>query len=78
MAKQPEIPAGVFAPRPSRQESKADTTTSVARSILEAETKARDAKTAKLRALRLAREAEAEPVEPKAKRPARKTATKAR
>lgn len=74
MAKQPEIPAGVFAPCPSRQESKADTTTSVARSILQAETKARDAKTAKLRALRLAAEAVAEPAEPKAKRPAKKAA----
>ena len=78
MAKQPEIPAGVFAPRPSRQESKADATTNVARSILAAESKARDAKTAKLRALRLAKEAVAEPAEPKAKRPPRKTGTKAR
>ena len=76
MAKKPEIPAGMYAPRPSRQESRADSTTSAARSILEAEVKARDAKTARLRALRLAQEAVAEPVEPK-KRPARKAGTKA-
>ena len=78
MAKQPEIPVGVFAPRPSRQESKADATTSVARSMLAGESKARDAKSAKLGALRLAKEAVAEPAEPKAKRPARKAGTKAR
>jgi hypothetical protein len=75
MAKRSEIPAGVYAPRPSRQESKADSTTSAARSIIEAEAKARDAKTAKLRALRLAQEAVSEPVAP-AKRPARKVAAK--
>ncbi|MBS3650978.1 hypothetical protein KEU06_20400 [Pseudaminobacter sp. 19-2017] len=69
------MPAGVYAPRPSRQESKADSTTNVARSIIEAEAKARDAKTAKLRALRLAQEAVSEPVAP-AKRPARKAAAK--
>jgi hypothetical protein len=69
MAKRTEVPAGMFAPKPSRQETKADATTSVARSILQAETKARDAKTAKLRALRLAQEAQAEaaPAKPKAK-----------
>ena len=67
MANRREVPAGMFAPKPSRQESKADATTSVARSILQAEEKARDAKTAKLRALRLAREAEAAPAAPKSK-----------
>lgn len=67
MANRTEVPAGIFAPKPSRQESKADATTSVARSILQAEEKARDAKTAKLRALRLAREAEAAPVPDKPK-----------
>ena len=72
MSKQPELPSGIFAPRQSRQESKADTTTTVARSILQAETKARDAKTAKLRAARLAQEAEAEPAPAKPKRAAKK------
>jgi CspA family cold shock protein len=67
MAKRTEVPAGMFAPKASRQETKADATTSVARSILQAEAKARDAKTAKLRALRLAMEAEAPPAPPKGK-----------
>lgn len=70
MAKRPEMPAGLFAPKPSRQESKADVTTSVARSILDAETKARDVKTAKLRALRLAQEEAAPPPPAKPKRKA--------
>jgi hypothetical protein len=55
---------GVFAPNPSRQDSKANTTSSVARSILEAEVKQREAKTARLRALRLKMEAEAAPPAP--------------
>jgi hypothetical protein len=74
MAKRTEVPAGVFAPKASRQESRADATTTVARSILQAEVKARDAKTAKLKALRLAQEeaeaaaaADAAPVKTKAK-----------
>jgi hypothetical protein len=67
MAKRTEVPAGMFAPKASRQETKADATTTVARSILQAEAKARDAKTAKLRALRLAMEAEAPPAPPKGK-----------
>ena len=72
MSKQPELPAGVFAARPNRQESKADATTTMARSILQAETKARDAKTARLRALRLAQEAVAEPAPAKKVRTAKK------
>jgi hypothetical protein len=68
---------GIFAPNPSRQDSKATTTNSVARSILETEAKQREAKTARLRALRLKMEAEAPPPEPKAAKPARKRATKA-
>ncbi|MEQ1944008.1 hypothetical protein ABMA32_16460 [Mesorhizobium sp. VNQ89] len=63
----------IFAPVPSKQDSKANTTTSVARSILDAETKQREAKTARLRELRLKQEAEAPPVEVK---PAKKTARK--
>lgn len=62
---------GIFAPNPSRQDSKANTTTSVARSILEAETKQREAKTARLRELRLKMEAEAPPPPPKATKAAR-------
>jgi hypothetical protein len=60
----------IFAPVPSKQDSKASTTTSVARSILDAETKQREAKTARLRALRLKQEADAPPAEVKpAKKP---------
>jgi hypothetical protein len=72
MSKQPELPSGVFAPRQSRQESKADATTTIVRSIQQAEAKARDAKTAKLRALRLAQEAAAEPAPAKPMRKAKK------
>ncbi len=64
----------IFAPTPSKQDSKANTTTSVARSILDAETKQREAKTARLRELRLKQEAEGTPsaeVKP-AKKPTRK------
>ena len=69
---------GIFAPNPSRQDSKATTTNSVARSILETEAKQREAKTARLRALRLKMEAEAPPPEPKPAKPARKRTTKAK
>lgn len=69
---------GVFAPNPSRQDSKAHTTSSVARSILEAEAKQREAKTARLRELRLKKEAEAAPQPAKAAaKPAKKRAAKA-
>jgi hypothetical protein len=68
---------GVFAPNPSRQDSKATTTNSVARSILETEAKQREAKTARLRALRLKMEAETPPEPVKAK-PAKKRAVKAK
>lgn len=68
---------GVFSPTPSRQDSKAQTTNSVARSILETEVRQREAKTARLRALRLKMEAEAQPAAPKAAKPAKKRATKA-
>jgi hypothetical protein len=67
---------GVFAPNPSRQDSKANTTTSVARAILETEVKQREAKTARLRALRLKMEAEAPPEPVKAAKPARKRVAK--
>lgn len=68
---------GVFAPTPSRQDSKANTTTSVARAILETEVKQREAKTARLRELRLKMEAETPPEPAKAAaKPARKRAAK--
>lgn len=57
MAK-PSMPTGIFKPNPSRQESRADTTTTVARTIAQAEIAAREAKTARLRKLRLQKEAE--------------------
>ena len=63
---------GIFAPNPSRQDSKASTTSSVARAILETEVKQREAKTARLRALRLKKEAETPPPPPKAAKPAAK------
>ena len=65
---------GIFAPNPSRQDSKASTTSNVARSILETEAKQREAKTARLRELRLKKEAEAVPPPPKAAKPAREEA----
>ena len=65
MAKTTEA-RGIFAPNPSRQDSKASTTTNVARAILETEVKQREAKTARLRELRLKKEAEARPPPPKA------------
>ena len=76
MARKPEIPTALFERKPSRQETKADATTTAARSIVHAEQKAQDNKTAKLKALRLAREASepAPEVAAKPKRPARKKA----
>lgn len=71
MAKHPEMPVGFFAQKSSRQETKADATTTAARSILDAETKARNAKTAKLRALRLAQQEDEAPAPVKPKRAAR-------
>jgi len=57
----------VFQPRASRQEAKADTTTRIAREIMDAELAKREAKTERLRLARLAQEA-TEPV----KAPSRK------
>lgn len=48
---------GIFSPTKSRTESKADTTTTAALSILKAETDHRRSKTEKLRQARLAHEA---------------------
>lgn len=72
MTKQTEAAARLF--RPNKQESKAMTTDTVARSIIDAEVAARDAKTARLRAARLEQEAKAPapPVKPGRKPAARK------
>ena len=48
--------AAVFQPKPSRQETKADTTTRAAWEIIDTEAAAREAKTQRLRAARLAQE----------------------
>ena len=55
-----KIPDGVFKPKPTTREFKDDTTTSVARQIMEGERLAREAKTERLRLARLANAA-AEP-----------------
>ncbi len=52
---------GLFAPSANKAESKAQQTNSVFRSIVSAEANSREAKTARLRALRLQKEAD-EPV----------------
>ncbi len=66
---------GVFSPTVSRQDSKAHTTNIVARSIMETEVKQREAKTARLRALRLKREAEAARPLPTTAKPAKRAAS---
>lgn len=60
--------------KPNKQESKARTTDNAARAIIDQEAAAREAKTAKLRAARLAMEAEAE----SAPAPVKKTARRAK
>jgi hypothetical protein len=47
----------IFRPRPSKQEAKSETTSRVARDIIDAEVTRREAKTERLKAARLAREA---------------------
>jgi len=54
-----QIESGIFKPTPSRNEAKGDMTTRVAREIIDGEAAARTAKTARLRAARLAQEATA-------------------
>ena len=51
----------VFQPKSSKQEAKADTTTRIAREIIDGEASAREAKTERLRAARLAKEVAAQP-----------------
>ena len=48
---------GLFKPTPSRTDTKSDTTSRLARQIMDSEAAARIAKTERLRALRLAQEA---------------------
>ena len=62
----------VFKQRPSKQEAKADSTARSAQAITDGEAAAREAKTARLRALRLASEATSKPKAKAAKKPARK------
>ncbi|GAA4526929.1 hypothetical protein GCM10023174_13790 [Chelativorans composti] len=61
----------VFTPKPNRFETRQDTTTRVAREIIEQEVAAREAKTARLRAAREAREAEEAASQPVTPRPRR-------
>jgi hypothetical protein len=63
------VSAAATALRPNRQESKAQITDATARAILDTEAARREAKTAKLRAARLAQELaqETESAPPKAK-----------
>ena len=68
MKRMPE--PGLFKPAPSRTEAKSDTTSRVARQIVDLEAAARLAKTERLRAARLAQEIEAPVATPK--KPARK------
>lgn len=62
----------VFQPKSSKQEAKADVTTRIAREILDGEASVREAKSERLRAERLEREANAKPVTETAKKPRRK------
>ena len=64
----------LFAPKPSKAETKNDITTQVARAIIEDEVAAREAKTRRLRELRLKKEAE-ELDKPPAKKAASRRAT---
>ena len=51
------VKEGLFKPLRSKQESKADLTTRTARAMFDAESAARDAKTARLRQARMEKEA---------------------
>ncbi|BCM18908.1 hypothetical protein [Mesorhizobium sp. J8] len=65
----------LFKPVPSRTEAKTDMTSRVARQIMDLEATAREAKTKRLRAARLAQEADAP--KPAPKKPAPKRSKKA-
>jgi hypothetical protein len=66
---------GLFQPKLSASETKGDATTRAAQAIVDEETNARDAKTERLRAARLRKEAIEEPV-PIKKLPEKKTRRK--
>lgn len=72
----PFAPEAAFAPKLSKHEAKADTTTRVAREIMDSEVNKREAKTERLRLARLAKEAEAPADEPKKKATPKKKAVK--
>ena len=65
------IISAVFQAKPSRQEAKADVTSRIAREIIDSEATARESKTERLRAARLAQEAAVEPA-PEPRKPRRK------
>jgi hypothetical protein len=75
MAK-PGMTGGLFAPLPNKAESKARTTDNIFRTIVSAEAAARDAKTERLRLLRMQKEADA-PAAPEPKKRATKKTAKA-
>lgn len=70
------VPDGVFKPKLTSSEAKGDMTTRVARSIVDGEAARRDAKTARLRAVRLAQEAEAFVQSPSVSKTTRKSRKK--
>ncbi len=67
-----------MSPLANKAESKAKTTDSVFRSIVNAETNSREAKTERLRLLRLSREAEAAPPAEPVRKAAKKTGARAK
>lgn len=68
MSEQIQVDQPLF--KPNRQESKAQTTDAAARAIIDSEAAKREAKTARLRAARLAQAAEEAPA-PAKRKPAR-------
>ena len=55
--RRPEMPQGIFKPKPTAIETKQDATTRAARQIIDGEAAVREHKTERLRPARLAREA---------------------
>jgi len=66
------IVSAVFQARPSKQETKADVTSRIAREIIDKEAAARESKTERLRAARLAQEEAAAQPAPAPRKPRRK------
>ena len=67
---------GLLGPGHSKQDAKARTTDSTARAILDDEVRKREAKTARLRELRLQKEAEAQPEAPAGRKAVKKKSEK--